>query len=154
MIKGCVQLGVAPDVDSYLDVVPVDYVSRALVHLSLQDSTVGRTFHLVNPTAVRWTEIVANIRTAGYPLRTVPLAAWREAVRSDSGAGNAMRVFLPMLDERALFSGRRYRQDRTALALAGSGIDCPPLDSRLIGTYLDHLVAIGELPPTERLTLP
>lgn len=151
MIKGCIRLGVAPDSDSYVDVVPVDYVSRALVHISLSDSAGGQNFHLVNPVATRWSDIVDGLRALGYPIRTVSLADWRTAIRSDPGPENPMRVFLPMLDERALFSGRRYRQDRTAAALAGSGIECPPLDTGLLAVYVDHLVTAGELPKPVRV---
>jgi thioester reductase-like protein len=147
MITGCVALGAAPDVEDYVDVVPVDYVSRALVNLSLRESAQGHNFHLVNPAFVRWCEIADQLRAAGYPLAAVSLPQWREAVRARGEADNPMRPFLPMLDERALFSGRRYDSRRAAGLLAGSGISCPPLDARLIGTYLSGLVDSGALPP-------
>ena len=35
MIKGCVELGLAPRVDTPINLVPVDYVSRALVRIAL-----------------------------------------------------------------------------------------------------------------------
>jgi thioester reductase-like protein len=145
MIKGCVTLGLAPDTDAYVDVVPVDYVSRALVHLSLQDDSTGRNFNLTNPTAIRWRTIAQQLIDAGYPLELVPLEEWREAIRARGDEDNPMRVFLPMLDERALFSGRRYRCTRVLSQLAGTGISCPPLDDRLTGTYIRGLVEAGEL---------
>lgn len=147
MIKGCVALGLAPDTDAYVDVVPVDYVSRALVHLSLRQSAEGSNFNLVNPAWVRWRQIADQLVRAGYPMRLVPLGEWREAIRARGDDGNPMRVFLPMLDERSLFSGRRYRSERTLAELAGSGITCPPLDDRLTATYIRGLVAAGELTP-------
>jgi thioester reductase-like protein len=147
MIKGGVRLGLAPDTDAYVDVVPVDYVSRALVAISLRDGAIGGTFNLVNPTAVRWNQIAEELGRFGYPVRHVPLPEWRAAIRADTDADNAMRVFLPMLDERVLFSGRRYCCERTLAELAGTGIRCPPLNAELIGTYLGALIDTGELPP-------
>ena len=44
-----------PDVTFPFNVVPVDYVVRAILHLSRDPRAVGRTFHLVdpNPTSAR-----------------------------------------------------------------------------------------------------
>jgi thioester reductase-like protein len=148
VLRGCVALGVAPDSDAYVDVVPVDYVTRALVALSRSDRARGGTFHLVNPTPVRWREIAERLIAHGYPLRLVSLAQWREAIRTDTRPENVLRAILPTLDQRgsAFFSGRLYRCDHTMELLKDSGIGCPPLDDTLIATYLDHLVSTGQLP--------
>jgi phthiocerol/phenolphthiocerol synthesis type-I polyketide synthase E len=147
MLKGCIALGVAPDTDELVDVVPVDYVSRALVALSRSEESPNRTFHLVNPTATRWNEIVGHLNAVGYEVSLVPPEEWRAAIRTEAHEDNPLRVFLPMLEERALFSGRRYRCERTVEALSGTGIVCPPLDASLIATYVRALVARGELGP-------
>jgi thioester reductase-like protein len=150
MIKGCIRLGLAPDSDAFVDVVPVDYVSAALVSISLRDDVAGRNFNLVNPTAVRWTDIAGHLSRFGYPVEQVSLEAWREAIRADDHEDNPLRVFLPMLDERALFSGRRYRCEGTLAALDGTSIACPPVDDVLIGRYLRALIDAGELPAVVR----
>ncbi|NJL38964.1 MAG: amino acid adenylation domain-containing protein [Leptolyngbyaceae cyanobacterium SM1_4_3] len=51
LIKGCIQLGSVPEPenDSFIDMTPIDYVSRAIVHLSKQKQVLGKAFHLVNP---------------------------------------------------------------------------------------------------------
>ncbi|MET9266678.1 thioester reductase domain-containing protein [Amycolatopsis sp. NPDC004079] len=141
MLKDCLALGLAPDSDAFVDVVPVDFVARALVALSLRESSLGQNFNLVNPHAVRWNDIVGQLRSLGHPLRSAPFGEWREAIRADRRPDSAMRVFLPMLDERPLFSGRRYRCDNTLAGLDGSGIACPPLDAALLTTYLRRLTA-------------
>jgi phthiocerol/phenolphthiocerol synthesis type-I polyketide synthase E len=147
VVRGCIQLGAVPDTDAFVDIEPVDYVSKALVYIGRRDEARGKTFHLVNPSAVRWSEIAEELRSAGYPLRPLPFEDWREALRTESHEENPLRPFLPMLTDRTLFTGRRYRADRAAAALAGSPIECPPVDSVLISTYLGHLCATGELPP-------
>jgi thioester reductase-like protein len=146
MLKGCIALGLAPDSDAFVDVVPVDYVSSALVFLSRHPETLGTNLNLVNPTHMRWRAIVEGVQAAGYPLELVSLSDWRDAVRARSEDDNALRVFIPMLEERALFSGRRYRCERVLDGLSGSGIACPPLDASLLATYLRRLVDLGELP--------
>src|SRR3954468_18975941 len=81
LIKSWVELGSAPDLDGALDMTPVDYVRRALVPLSLSDyvsrplrplpppdQSLGSDFHLVTPRPVHLREMVAWIRSGGYPL--------------------------------------------------------------------------------------
>jgi thioester reductase-like protein len=62
MIKGCIQLGIAPDLDALINLAPVDYVSQAIVHLSKQPSS-GRTFHIVNRHLAYWQQFVNDIRS-------------------------------------------------------------------------------------------
>lgn len=51
MIKMAVDLGVAPDLDAAVDMTPIDYVSRAIVHLSRLNRPPGTIYHLANPGA-------------------------------------------------------------------------------------------------------
>ncbi len=144
MLRGCIALGLAPDSGAFVNLVPVDYVSSALVALSLNPKLQGSNFHLVNPTAIRWTEIVERLRTNGYELELAPLADWIAAIREASDDSNPLRVFVPMLEERALFSGRRYRAENTRAALAKTGIACPQVDDTLMTTYLRELTAVHQ----------
>ena len=41
---------------------PVDYVSKAVVYLSRQDTALGKVFHLANSRAVSWRELATWIR--------------------------------------------------------------------------------------------
>lgn len=49
MLKGCVQMKAFPDIDYWLDMSPVDYVSRAIVYLSQQPESISKAFHLQHP---------------------------------------------------------------------------------------------------------
>jgi NAD(P)-dependent dehydrogenase (short-subunit alcohol dehydrogenase family) len=56
------------------NVVPVDYVARALDHLAHQDGLDGQTFHLVNPTAQPTVEVVNTFAAAARaPQFSVPV---------------------------------------------------------------------------------
>ena len=43
LVRGCLQLGAAPDQDARLDLTPVDFVGKALVRLSLAAPTTRRS---------------------------------------------------------------------------------------------------------------
>ncbi|GLX38323.1 hypothetical protein Sros01_43960 [Streptomyces roseochromogenus] len=73
-------------------------------------------------------------------------AATEEAV----SAGDGSPVTAMLLGDRN--PGRsavdvRYDQSNTLSGLAGSGIECPPVDAALLGVYVRYLADTGFLPP-------
>jgi thioester reductase-like protein len=159
LVRGCVQMGAAPDLDWKLDGLPVDWAARAIVQLSHDD---GPVFHLAHRRPRHWRECVLWMRLHGYPLRLVPYHAWLRQLEIETSASTAhplrtLRSFfldrprggrgltLPELYEEA----RRPRalHEATDRALAGLDSECPPLDAALLGTYFDAFVAAGVLPP-------
>src|SRR6185369_8251276 len=79
-VKACLQLGQAPAMDGRFDPAPVDFVSRAIVELSLRRENLDHAFHFVNPRYISWRELFAFAATLGYPLRIVPQEAWNRAL--------------------------------------------------------------------------
>ena len=164
LIKSCVQMGVHPIDDYHLDVTPVDYVARAVVHLSLDARSRDRMFQLPHPNPPRYPAVYEHVRAYGYPLAPLPFAEWVERVvevaRVDSD--NALAPFVGVAEnydkfsERAQVAGNAGRLKEilfdganTRAGLAGSGIVCPELDAELLGRYLDWFVRIGFYPPPE-----
>jgi thioester reductase-like protein len=98
IIKVTIDSGLIPDVEGAMDMTPVDYVSRAIAYLSTSGRALGGIYHLANPTPVHGHELVAWVRTSGYPLRRVPYEEWRTemlalAKRSDR---NPLAAFAPL----------------------------------------------------------
>ncbi|MEM8781088.1 MAG: thioester reductase domain-containing protein, partial [Cyanobacteria bacterium P01_G01_bin.49] len=77
MIQGCVQLGSAPVGNMMLDIMPVDYVTQAIIHLSKQSESWGKVFHLVHPQAVSVDVLFEQLNTMGYPVKRLPYRKWR-----------------------------------------------------------------------------
>jgi amino acid adenylation domain-containing protein/thioester reductase-like protein/non-ribosomal peptide synthase protein (TIGR01720 family) len=158
---GVLALGYIPDVpgDIFVDATPVDYVSRAIVHLSLQDESIGRAFHLYNPSPARVGDVLESVRTLGYPLDAVPAEHWlTEARRQLADAPeNPLYPMLPLIEERAAREATAptpsgvFEPDRsnTERGLAGTSIACPPVDAALVGVYLGWFAKRGLVaPPT------
>ena len=85
VLAGCVQLGCEPDGDKLMNVAPVDYVSRAIVHLSRQKESIGKNFHLVNPHSFYLSELVTWIRSIGYPIERVCSETWQAEIVNRAG---------------------------------------------------------------------
>ncbi|WP_193198686.1 thioester reductase domain-containing protein [Nostoc sp. MG11] len=158
MTKGCLQMGSFPDVDYMLDMSPVDYVSKAVVYLSRQKTSIGKAFHLQHPQPISLKNLVEWIRSFGYPVEMIPYDQWQaELINNVSSVDNPLYTLRPFLLERwsdeQLTIPDLYLQARrphiscqdTLHALAGSSIVCPTIDSKLLMTYTAYLIQSGFL---------
>ncbi len=142
LMKGSYQLGLYPDGQQEINIVPVDYVSRAIVHLSQQPETAGQVFHLTNPHATQLNNIIRWMSLGGATLQAVPYHTWRNTLikQAEQKIENEILPLLPF------FSSDRPEQieqqvdcQNTLSFLAGSGIECPPINHELIETYVAYL---------------
>ncbi|SEG91852.1 thioester reductase domain-containing protein, partial [Actinacidiphila yanglinensis] len=145
-LKGSLQAGAMPTgADALFPMVPVDYVSAAI--LAISRTTHGRTFHLFNPSAVSFAEMVAQLRKSGHVLDEVPWEEFVATVRADRD--NAL---FPMIDifRAYMTAGRALYTEvdvsATEAALAGTGITCPEIDAELFGTYAEFFTGAGYFP--------
>lgn len=158
MAKGCLQMGSFPEVDYMLDMSPVDYVSKAIVHLSRQKESIGKAFHLQHPQPVPLTVLVDWVRSFGYPVDVISYDAWQEKlINNVTSAENPLYTLRPFLLERRaeeqltipdLYLKARRPEiscEDTLNALAGSGVVCAPIDSKLFMTYTAYLIESGFL---------
>jgi thioester reductase-like protein len=149
LLRGCVELGSAPDLDLTICGAPVDFVSQAIVYLSTRDDAVGKTSHLVNQDGARWDDLVAALRAVGYAIRKVPYDEWvpvlLEAVKESRS--NVLTALSPFFSEAMFDRARlpRFDSRHTWAALAGTSLVCPPLDAALWRTYLSYLIESGHL---------
>ena len=152
VLKACVQMGKCPALDVDVTMVPVDYVSRAIIHLSRQARSYGRAFHLVTPRAIPWQELMETIRSFGYPLDELSYDQWRHEVRLRASQSSDRRFYMALLmllhSPHYLFYARPPMDTRyTQAGLADTDIVCPPATPSLIGKYISHWQKVGYFPP-------
>ena len=164
LIKGCIQLGLAPDWNMQVDIVPVDYTASAIIHLSRRISSSGKAFHVSNPQSISWNQLVNWMRAFGYPLQHVPYSKWiAEVMRLvQKTPENALYPFLTFLSEKIeqqqmtvpeiyfqAKSSLRFDCQNTLDGLAGTAISCPPVDDKLLTTYFSYFIRTGFLEPPQ-----
>jgi thioester reductase-like protein len=153
VIKGCVQLGLAPDLgDLEIEMTPVDYVARALVHIA-RSGAEGTVFHLINPVKMRFSHLVAYMRRAGWSLDVVDRERWWSALQGAVELNrNALHPVMDIVREFVVGGEEAIDYDVTCAekALSDSGISCPPLDDRLLATYFGYFIRSGYLPDPGR----
>ena len=149
MIRGCLQLGSVPQDDSLVNITPVDYAVSAIVNLSSQPESLGKTFHLFNPQPTPWDEVVNSIKALGYPLQQVNYQEWRKellatvAESSDNPLSPLVSIFTKNETETAI--EQKLDANNTNSGLAGTSIICPRCDRQLLNTYIAYLISKGWL---------
>jgi nonribosomal peptide synthetase MxcG len=154
-----IPVGALPQLDVGEVWTPVDYVARALVHLSGVAQR-GEVFNLSPTPEVRLGELFSQVRDFGYPVELLPVGEWRARVaeRAGSAENGATLAFFDLRSGGAepAFGLGPIRCQRVLQALAGSGITCPPADRALLFRYLEFCVEQGLLPrpPSTETALP
>jgi thioester reductase-like protein len=159
LLRGCIALGAAPDMDWTLDCVPVDHVARAVVALGPPRAGGGDVVHLRNGGSRRWRECVLWMRLRGYPLDLLPYADWAALVRDRATAPShplfALRGFLlrRIPDRPDAHLAEMYEDDRhpviSARPLAPSVAEaapCEPLGPALLERYFRFYEDAGAVP--------
>ncbi|GET38066.1 beta-ketoacyl synthase [Microseira wollei NIES-4236] len=155
-LKGCIQMGSMPNMNCGIPIVPVDYVSQAIVYLSQQKQSLGKAFHLNNPHYSSWNQVANWIDEFGYPVRQISYESWEaELIETLAYKDNALNGLLPFFlrrwsEEQLTFAGLGQRRvklncQQTVASLAGTSIICPPVDSKLLNTYFSHFIQSGFL---------
>lgn len=159
MLKGCVQMKAFPDINYWLDMSPVDYVSSSIVYLSQQPESISKSFHLQHPQPIHISQLVKWISILGYDIETIPYEEWLNKLQTSAcQPNNPLYTLKPFLlqrwTEEQLTATEIYMESRrpaeisckqTLEALKGSDIVCPPLDAKLFGKYLSYLLQSGFL---------
>ncbi len=153
VMLSCVHVGLAPDSGLGVHVTPVDFASRAIVHLSRRPDAAGQVYHVLGQ-LTNWTTLLDWIGEFGYALRRVPFPEWRGALiavpTTEPHPMTALSPFLPELEageDEVAGSLRQFDFSNAQAALAASGVTCPPVDAALIARYLAHAVRSGLIEP-------
>lgn len=151
ILKGCIQLGLAPKFGDHLvEMTPVDWCCQSMVHIAKAATSLGTTFHVINPTRITFGELVEYMQKRGYPIDIVSPRAWHQGLLDTLGTDQVNELH-PLVDavEEVLDNPDDavvYDMQHVLDALAGTSIICPPIDHRLLDTYFSYFTRSGWLP--------
>lgn len=150
LMSGYVQSGMAPDGETLLDLLPIDFLAKAIISMSLDHHAAGQTYHLLHPNPVSSEVLFEVCKDAGHPIERVPYDQWfshlSEIARNDDD-----HALFPLV---ALFSSRRGQQgevetvtslpfdtSQAQAALSHAGLQAPALDKHLFETYFNTMLS-------------
>jgi thioester reductase-like protein len=160
-LKGVIHMRAAPRLDLALDLMPVDYLARAIVELSRKPAAPGHplAFNMVNPTPLKYEGVYQLLRDDGYAIETVDYAPWRDrvlALAHDPG-DHPLFPFWPywaaITEERRAaleqHMGERMPLDdaQVRARLAPTPLRCPSV-RELLPVYTRFFREVGYLPAT------
>jgi thioester reductase-like protein len=161
LLRGCIHMGAAPDLDWVFDAVPVDTAAGTIVRLARTCESGCRTFHLRHPRPRHWRECILWTNVFGYPVRLEPYPVWLDRLARDARATDH-----PLHRLRGFFSRRiagltapeHYEEHvrsrascaATRVSERAAGIDYPALDAERLDGYLADLIRRDCLPPPRK----
>jgi amino acid adenylation domain-containing protein/thioester reductase-like protein len=150
LIRGLMEMGKAPELDLQMSLTTIDYVSKAIAHLSQQPASLGQVFHLVSPHAVSLREIVNAIQSFGYPMQWTDYPQWQaELLKVASEQENALTPLMFLFTEWVTGNQASYLETsalvsqsfdcrNTLAGLAETKIICPTVDAKVLKAYLSY----------------
>ncbi|GCL45558.1 thioester reductase domain-containing protein [Microcystis aeruginosa] len=151
LLKGCIQLKKFPALNTQIDIVPVDYVSQAIVGLSQQKNHAGQVFHLINSQLISWETFFNSLQLLGYSLEKVDYDNFYAELKyqlSQSPKNTLYSSLLLLLKLSKLFSPDKLEFDatRTLIELTELSIACPVIDEKLLSLYFSYFQKVGYFP--------
>ena len=124
------KVGCVPILERSINMVPVDYISDSIVHLSMRPDAVGGTHTLLHPQTTRLDQLMrCMVELHVPPLPMVEASEWlgRCAVDSDSEMIAAV-----MGSQQSSQEGWTEYPGQTIAGLAQKGLPWPPIDADLM----------------------
>lgn len=151
LLRACILLGVYPQLDIRVPMVPIDYVAQAVVYLSLQPDAPGRAYHLICEHELPWEQLWETVNRLGYQVTPLPYEQWWKRLETVTTPPTERRFFMMVrlmlsAPNNLLFQRPPLDNSFTRAALEGSQLACPPADEALISTYLLYFQRTGYLP--------
>ncbi len=147
LVRAIFKMGSVPDVEIMGGIVPVDFVSNAIVQLASQPESFGKTFHLSSLKQSNFIDVFEMIAERGVPIQQLPFAQWKTDyyALAKQFPEESFHAFLPLINQvgKDSLSLPRLDLSNTLAGLEGSSIVCPSVDDQLIDTYVKYFVKSG-----------
>lgn len=148
LIRGCVELGSYPKVESPFGFVPVDWVASVISAVVLRDANTPTDLHLVHPDPLSTVGCFERLRRLGYRLEPQTFEQWKEGLfgtPADVLRRNALFDYLPFLapltEAQLHFPSIEFGASRRIW----SEHPCPDATD-LLDAAIEHMQASGDLP--------
>ncbi|MBC7878685.1 MAG: amino acid adenylation domain-containing protein [Anaerolineales bacterium] len=142
MTRACILLGSVPNLDVMVNIVPVDFVSAAIIHLSKDPGNLSKVYHLDNHEPLHFSKLADWMADQGFSARKVSFDEWRTELfkhvnHMSSGGWEPYLPLLEEVEEKQVFMPE-FDLTNTLTGLNGTGIVCHPVNSQLFSTYMKY----------------
>ena len=153
MVKGCVQLGLVPDINNTINMVPVDHVALciSLAAVSPLPNASLSVLHITASPLPTFNGMLSSLAQYGFPTEPCEYVVWRRKLEQHvmEVQDNALFPLLHfVLDDLPTSTKAPELDDRNTRAIlkGHTGPTAKTVDEGLMGLYLAWLVGAGFLP--------
>ncbi len=153
MIKGCLQMGFAPVLDAALNLVPANYVSKAIVSLATIRPPSGQSYQIINSAHISWEHLIDWFIKSGYQIQKISYEAWYTKLL-DLDTRKIENELIPLI---GLFSNKSFIQkslgafyfkdENTSDEILQREASYQPIDDGFLSVYLQSCIQSGYLNP-------
>lgn len=155
LFRTAMDTGVMPEAYLHYDVVPVDYVSRGIVALSAGSDNFFDVYHLTNPDAKSFAQVMGLLREVGYPIDLLPEEVYKQKLQNAQITKQGQAYTSTMLkafyrwyfvSKVSFYASAQTDCEYTRSKLEPLGVTCAPLNRELIETYVRAGIREGYFP--------
>lgn len=152
LVKGCIQLGLTPDIYNTINLSPVDHVAKIVSLAMLRKTTESlMVYQVTQRPNVRFNDFLAALSTYGYKIERAEYLVWRTKLEQyvmEVGDSALFPLLHYVLDDLPTSTKSPELDDTNTCALlrAAGQEDRMPVDANLMGRYLAWLVKADFLP--------
>lgn len=151
LIVGNLQMGIGPrmDKEATFNITPVDFVSKAIVYISLQAESLNSNYHIYNTNEMTMTECMEGVgKVIRKDMELLPFEEWRSRAVENlkNNKDNVLYPLLPLIENIGLPNNELVTDTQNAQRyLCKASIDCRNVDKELIATYFKYFWKEGYL---------
>ncbi|WP_192483547.1 MULTISPECIES: thioester reductase domain-containing protein [Cysteiniphilum] len=136
-ILGCIEMGVAPDLCSQHEMIPVDQVAQSIVALSQLPYTQANGWNIVNNVQITHADIFGIINDLGHPVEIIASDQWRSKLR-EIAKSNPLFPLIDYYDNEETIPFITTENSKTMSALKHLGVNITEDYHALFARYLDY----------------
>ncbi len=149
LLKACIDLGYAPNVFTGLNILPVDFLSQAIVHAVCSAEEINNVYNFVSPHKVSWVQLIEWINQMNYPVQIIPLSEWLKSIEVITNS-HPFFPFLPLYldpvycaNNPFLQKANEYIDHNSDRLLNQMGVEYPAFSKQVLQVYFNYLVDNG-----------
>lgn len=148
MTKCCVESGIMFSDYTEIELIPVDFVAKAIVAASLHKKAENRNYHIINKKKTSMKYFVSWMDERGFKVEQYPYLEWKDKL-TDIVAKNdqldSVKMMLPFITEDADSMDVSLDLDTSNIdeVLFDSGIERKEVDKEMFEKYLDYFIETG-----------
>ncbi|MEM7116485.1 MAG: amino acid adenylation domain-containing protein [Chloroflexota bacterium] len=143
LAQACIKLNIVPELDVKVNIIPVDFTSKAIAHIAQKPDAFGKVYHLANWEPMPYVDLIGWANSHGYNFNPIPFADWRDKLMELAPTLDDMSGWVPALPlieeagESQVFMPE-FSCQNTMDGLSDIELRCPPVGVELISTYMAY----------------